>query len=66
MPIPAWLASVWEMLRDLDLDYDPVEQLEARVAALERELGVNSVTSPSEASQRADATSGAAPRTIRI
>lgn len=66
MRIPAWLSALWEFLKDLDADYDPVEQLELRVAALERSMSAASIAMPPDSSMPLDPSSEAASPTRRI
>jgi hypothetical protein len=38
MRLTAWFSATWELFKELDVDYDPIERLEARVAELERTM----------------------------
>ncbi|KAF0228289.1 MAG: hypothetical protein FD175_2070 [Beijerinckiaceae bacterium] len=46
MRASAWLSILPEFLKGLDADDDPIERLEARVAALERSMTAASMTMP--------------------
>jgi len=61
MRVAAWFSTLWEFLKDLDTDYDPIEQLEVRVAALERAMTAASITTSPDDPMPPAPSSGAAP-----
>ena len=63
---PAWLSALWEFLKGLDADYDPIERLEARVSALERAMTSSSMAVSPDNPMPSDPSSGSVPPSRRI
>lgn len=65
MRIAAWFSPLWDFLKNLGTDHDPLERLEVRVTALERKTASILAGMPPDTLTPSDQPSGAASRSGR-